>query len=495
MALKVLLVNPPVLHDVSDNTPRIIEEGRGCLPPLGILYVAAHLEAHSDYTVEVVDGQIEPDGLREVENRIRVYRPDVVGVTALTMALLDVMAVIECAKRVDPNIRVVVGGPHTYLFPEETGRLPGVDFVVCGEGEEVFGQLLERIDDVAALRQLPGLVFFDGDELVTTGRRPLIANIDTMPFPARNLVPSGTYSSLLAKRDPATTLITSRGCPYRCTFCDRPHLGKRFRAHSPRYVVGEMEACVKMGIHQFMIYDDTFTVDRQRVLDICAGIRRQRLDVGFDIRTRVDTVSEGMLTQLKAAGCEGIHYGIESGSERVLRELNKEIDLEHAQRIFDVTRKCGISRLAYFMIGNPKETLSDIQKTFALMKRLDPDYVHITVLTPFPGTRLHEDGLRRGLLKGDTWQSFAQDPKAGFRPPYWSEFFSREELDDLLVRGYRKFYLRPSYIARRIMRVRSLTDLKKKTSGALRVLTMKGTNSSPVKEHSTHTPAPVEIVA
>jgi anaerobic magnesium-protoporphyrin IX monomethyl ester cyclase len=481
--LKALLVNPPVLSPVLDNTPSVIEEGRGATPPLGLMYLAAYLEAYSDHQVEIIDAQVEENGLSAVENRIRTYRPDVVGITAMTMILLDVVGVVELIKRVQPSIRVVVGGPHAHLFPEETARLTGVDFVIQGEGEEAFKELLDHIDDVAQLGRTPGVAFLNADELVNVGPRAPIENLDALPFPARHLVPQNRYSSVLAKRDPVTTLFTSRGCPFKCTFCDRPHLGKRFRARSGQNVVDEIETCTDRGIHQFLIYDDTFTVNKQRVLDICAQIRRRGLDIGFDIRARVDTVDEEMLKDLKAAGCEGIHYGVESGSERVLRTLKKGIDLDHTRRIFNLTRERGIASLAYFMIGNPGETLRDVEMTFALMKRLDPDYVHITVLTPFPGTRIYEDGLRCGLLEGDTWRAFAEKPDPAFQPPFWSEFFSRKQLDDLLVKGYRQFYLRPSYIARRTVRLRSVGDLKKKVRAGLRVLGMRGLRKGAGPDH------------
>ncbi|MEE9613353.1 MAG: radical SAM protein, partial [Thermodesulfobacteriota bacterium] len=250
------------------------------------------------------------------------------------------------------------------------------------------------------------------------------------------------------------------------------HLGKTFRARSPENVVDELEECARMGIHDFLFYDDTFTVNRQRVVAICDGIVRRKLDIGWDIRARVDTVTEEMLRALKAAGCRGIHYGVEAGTEKILEVLNKNIGIGRVKEVFELTRKYDIPILAYFMIGNPTETEEDIHETFEVMKSLNPDYVHMTILTPFPATRIYYDGLKSGVIKKDYWREFAEEPTPEFVPPHWGEIFTREELGELLVKGYRDFYLRPSYILKRITKVRSFGELKKKAAAGLKVFGM-----------------------
>jgi radical SAM superfamily enzyme YgiQ (UPF0313 family) len=270
-----------------------------------------------------------------------------------------------------------------------------------------------------------------------------------------------------------TTIFTSRGCPFRCSFCDRPHLGHRFRARSAENVLDELELCVGMGIKEFLFYDDTFTVDKQRAIDICNGIVERELDIGWDIRTRVDTVNEEVIKHLAKAGCQGIHYGIEAGTEKILKVLNKGIHLKRARETFELTRKYKIPILAYFMIGNPEETREDIMTTFSVMRELDPDYVHVTILTPFPGTKIYLDGLREGTIKRDHWREFASDPKPDFVPPHWDAFFTRDELAELLTQGYRSFYLRPGYILKRIRRIRSWKEFKKKAAAGFKVLFMK----------------------
>jgi len=476
--LKALLINPPRSCEIIGNNPAIIEEKRGHNPPLGILYVAAYLRENSEHEVAVIDAQVEELTYEEVAERARSEKPDVIGITTMTLTLLDVLHTIDSTRRACPAASIVLGGPHVHLFPNESIKLPGVDVLVLGEGEETFKELLDHFGKKSQLRDIPGLVFKDGDETVNTGIRPPIEDLDRLPFPARDLVPYEKYSSLLAKGNRVTTIFTSRGCPFKCAFCDRPHLGHRFRARSAENVVDELEACLKMGIREFLFYDDTFTVNKQRAISICEKIVDKKWDIGWDIRTRVDTVNEEVIRALAEAGCQGIHYGIEAGTAKVLEVLQKGVSLSHAAETFATTRKYGIPILAYFMIGSPSETRQDIQETFRIMRSLKPDYVHLTILTPFPGTRIYADALRSGIIERDVWQEFAENPQPDFTPPHWGGIFTREELNELLTEGYRTFYLRPGYILKRLTRLRSLSELKRKASAGFNVLKMGSRHTS-----------------
>jgi radical SAM superfamily enzyme YgiQ (UPF0313 family) len=471
--MKVLLINPPRENEIIGNNPRIIEEERGFNPPLGLLYLAGYLEKHAHHDITIIDAQVERLDYSALESRIASVSPDAVGLTVMTMTLIDLMKTIEIVKKINSNTRIVLGGPHVHLFPEETINLKNVDYLVLGEGEEAFRDLLDNIDENARLREIHGLVFKDKGTVIHTGIRPSIKELDDLPFPARHLVPYKQYTSLLSKGDVATTMFTSRGCPYKCSFCDRPHLGKTFRARSADNVVDELEECTNMGIREFLVYDDTFTVNKKRVIDICNEIVKRGLDIGWDIRTRVDTISEEILEHLKKAGCQGIHYGVEAGTEKILNVLNKGITIQKVKEVFNLTRKYKIPILAYFMIGNPAETREDINTTFKVMKSLNPDYVHMTILTPFPGTKIYLDGLKSGIIKRDYWRDFAKNPTPGFTPPHWDEIFTKDELNDLLIEGYRKFYIRPSYILRRTIKTRSLGEFKKKARAGFKVLCMK----------------------
>jgi len=467
--MRVLLINPPQRNMVTNNIPSIVDEERGYNPPLGILYVAAHAREHTSHKISVIDAVVEELDYPGLKARIAAARPDVVGVTTTTFTLVDAVHTIRAVKEISPDIRVVLGGPHPYIYPEESINLPGVDFLVIGEGERPFTQLLDNINDASALRNVKGLVFRDGNELVNTGMPELVDDLDTLPFPARDLTPYMKYYSLIARTQPVTTMITSRGCPYRCLFCDRPHLGKRFRARSARNVVDEMEGCVGLGISEFLIYDDTFTVNKQRVFDVCREIGERGLKIGWDVRARVDTVTPEMLKAMKDAGCDRIHYGVEAGTPEVIETLRKGITIEQVRNVFRETKAAGISTLAYFMIGSPGETRAQIGESMRLARELDPDYLHLSITTPFPETDLYRMGFDRGIFDVDYWRKFAADPTTDFVPRVWEENLSRDELIMMLHAGYKDFYLRPGYIWKRLKALRSLSDLRSKARAGMKV--------------------------
>ena len=206
--MRVLLINPPRENEIIGNNPPIIEEKRGYNPPLGLLYIAAYLEKHSDHDIAVIDSQVEELDYDALDSRIRSVKPEIVGITAMTMTLIDVMNTANLVKKVDNQIKVVLGGPHIHLFPLETIELQSVDYLVLGEGEETFKELLDYIDDSKKLREIPGLVFKDNDEVVNTGIRPVIKNLDMLPFPERRLVPYKKYRH----RDDLSCIPRSRPC-------------------------------------------------------------------------------------------------------------------------------------------------------------------------------------------------------------------------------------------------------------------------------------------
>ncbi len=373
---KVLLINPPAEQTLVGNNPKFLDEARGHNPPLGLLYLAAMLEERSDHAVCVIDAQAEELSYDKLAEHVAGEAPDLVGITAMTFTLLDVVRTVGVVRQAAPEARVVLGGPHVHLYPRESAALPGVDFAITGEGEHSIVALADRLNEPERWHEVPGLAYradstsqipdsrleretpdAKRETAVVVNEAPgFIEDLDTLPFPARDLVPFRRYSSVLARRQPITTMFTSRGCPYRCTFCDRPHLGKKFRAHSPKYVADEMQSCVEMGIQEFLIYDDTFTVRRQRVLDICGEIQRRGLDIGWDIRARVDTVDEEMLKALRAAGCERIHYGVEAGDDHFMQVLNKGITVEEVRKAFRLTKRAQVEPVS---LATPSPSTAD----------------------------------------------------------------------------------------------------------------------------------------
>jgi anaerobic magnesium-protoporphyrin IX monomethyl ester cyclase len=469
--MKALLINPPAENTLVNEVPEVLSSERGHNPPLGLLYLASSLAA-AGHKVEVLDSQVQETPHLGIQEAVRKSRPDMVGISAMSFTLIDALLVAKAVKDVDREIPVVLGGPHPTIYPNETARLENIDYAVIGEGEHTLVKLADALESGKTVEGIGGIAHRIGERVINTGMPPFIEDLDNLPFPARTLTPYKKYSSLLAKRSPITTLFSSRGCPYKCLFCDRPQMGKRFRARSAQNVVDEMEECAGLGIREFLVYDDTFTIDRQRVLDVCSEIRRRGLDIGWDIRARVNTVDRELLKALRAAGCERIHYGVESGNEEILKVLRKGITLKQVEDAFTMTKEEGIETLAYFIIGSPREDRKTIEDTMRFAIKLDPGFVHFSIMTPFPATELYHLGLSEGLIKSDIWLDFAKNPRKDFIPPLWEENLNREELIGLMKKAYKRFYMRPKYVANRIARIRSSGELFRKVKAGLRVAGM-----------------------
>ncbi|MEK7167936.1 MAG: radical SAM protein [Patescibacteria group bacterium] len=467
--MKIIFINPPTDNLITANVPEVVEGGRGSLPPLGILYVASYLKKYTSHEVKILDLEFKSKNEEELKDYLLQENPEVIGITLISFLMIDIIKLIGQIRRFLPTAKIIVGGPHANLYPIETLNGLNIDYVVLGEGELPCLDLINNLDDKEKLKTIKGLVFKDDKNVVNTGPRELIQDLDSLPFPARELTEYKKYFSTMAKANPTTTMFTSRGCPYQCVFCDRPHLGKIFRARSAKNVVDEMEEIVKLDIKEVFFYDDTFTINRQRVVDICEEIMRRNLKIYWDVRARVNTVDEELLKLMKKAGCSRIHYGIESGVDRILQNLRKGITADMVKRAFKMTRDVGIETTAYFMVGCPGETMADIKQSIRLAKELKPDYVLFSVLALYPATEVYNMALKNGLVKKDVWQEFALNPSAEFRPPLWEENFSREELIKILNQAYRSFYLRPSYVWKRLFRLRSFSELGQKFKIGLKI--------------------------
>jgi radical SAM superfamily enzyme YgiQ (UPF0313 family) len=466
--MKIILISPPTPNLVLTNLPETIAMEE-TLPPLGIMYVAAYLQKYTNHEIKIIDCLVEKMDFEQLEERLKEEKPDVVGMTALTFTIIDVLNTARLAKKINPNTKVILGGPHANIYPKETINFQEIDFLVMGEGEEPSRDLIENINDIDKLKQIKGLVFKDNGQIIDTGHRDLLPNLDELPFPARELAPYEKYSSMLSDERPATTMFSSRGCPFRCLFCNRAHLGKQFRARSASNVVDEMEVCQKLGIKEIFMYDDTFTVNRQRVLDICSEIEKRGLKINWDVRARVDTIDEEILQKMKKAGCQRIHYGVEAGTEKILKVIRKGITLEQVEKAFRLTRKAKIQSLAYFMIGHPRETVEDIKKTIKFAKKINPDFVCFSITTPYPQTDLYIMGMEEGIIKTDCWREFAKNPTPDFVSPLWEADLTREELFRWFKKAYRAFYLRPSYVAKKVLQVRSGKEFMRKAKAALNI--------------------------
>jgi len=443
----ILLINPPQTrgNSITANLPSYVDDNRGNIPPYGLLCIASAIEhyAINDWIPRICDmsaGQ-ELDG----------ERPDLVGITMTTFTLLDALKVAHEVKIRWDDVPIIAGGIHPTIYPMETLNLFDIDCVFVGEADEV---LPAALDDI-----------YKRNIEIVTGE---LVDVKRLHVPAYKLLDNKRYYSLIGKHSRSTAMMTSRGCPYGCIYCNRKTMGKTFRAKSSGQVIYEMRFLHNLGYREVLIYDDTFTINRNRVMEICKRIIDEKIYMSFDIRTRVDHIDYALLDNLKKAGCHRIHYGVEASSDNILGNLNKGITIDQVRAAFKATKYFDIEILAYFIIGSPGETIEDIERTIELSKELAPDYCHFAIMTPYPATSLYDDGISAGS-HDDYWQRFAVNPSAAFQVPYWQEI-DREILERLLAKAYKEFYIRPGMMVRQLLKTRSARQLFNKINGGMKIL-------------------------
>ncbi|HOW28070.1 MAG TPA: radical SAM protein [Elusimicrobiota bacterium] len=458
--MKVLLIQPPMRNLFSILTPKFVPENWGYYPPLGILYLAAYLQKNSSHEVEILDTQVEKLSDEQIKAEVARRKPDMVGIQALTFTLRDCLNTARLVKEVSKDIPVVLGGRHVDCYPDETLGQPWVDAVLLGEADISFTKFVNAWGRPDELRKVPGIRFRDKGEMVSTGQPEIITDINQLPFPARTLTPIDKYRTVVQKSERMTTIVTSRGCPFHCGFCDENLV--KFRQASAERVLEEMGECLKLGIREFFFFDDTFTVNEKRLRAVCDGILERKWDVLWDVRAHINSVNEPLLEKMREAGCDRIQFGVESGDARIIKIIGKDILLDRTKNVFSMARKLGFTTYADFMIGLPGETRREMQSTFDFAVDLQADYCQFSVYVPFPGTRLFGLGLEKRLYPSDYWREFAKDPIRDFSPPIWNEFFSKDELIAFRDQAYRQFYFRPSYVLQNLRKSHSMKNIFEK---------------------------------
>ena len=374
------------------------------MPPLGTAWMAAVLE-QAGHRVQILDCQAERISAPGVPSVLRsLDRFDLVGITATTPQINSALAIAAQAKEEWPEITVVLGGVHPTVLPEEVLAHPSVDLVVRGEGEET----IREIADQRPVHQIAGVSFRDSGQAVHNPDRKLIADLNTLPLPAYHLLPMTRYFPAVGayKRLPATSVLATRGCPGRCTFCYRI-FGPRLRVRSGRLVAEEVKHLQdRYGIKEICFYDDTFTSVKKEVYAFCRGVEDLKIDLTWSCFSRVDAVDEDVLRAMKATGCHQIMYGIESASPEILKNIQKKIELDKAVEAVRAAKKARIDVRAAFMIGNPGETRETMEETLSFAIKLNPELIILNVTTPFPGTEMFEWAEKEGYLTTKNWNHY-----------------------------------------------------------------------------------------
>lgn len=416
------------------------------LPSIGICILAAVLR-DKGYKCEVIECEALGKSPEETASLIAQKKPAYVGITSTTSVIFDAAYIASLIKKELPDTKILLGGAHLSAVPTDTlEKFESFDIGVIGEGEVTIVDLIDTLEAGKDLANVKGIIYRDGDKLNITERRELINDLDSLPYPAHDLLNPKFPENYLPMfnnfiRSPAVSAVTSRGCPSKCTFCDRTIFGNRYRFHSADYVFKYLKYLKsEYGIRDFLFYEDTFIVSRARVKDLCNLIIDSNEDFLWTCLGRIDSFNEEVMKLMKKAGCWQISFGIESGSSKVLETINKRIDLKEVEHVVHRVKKIGMRVKGLFMIGNPSETLETIMETIKFSRRIDIDEFTCSALMPLPGSEVakvaHEYGKYDGNWKGLNTANVVFVPFG----------LKKEEIENLRLEAIRGFYLRPKII-------------------------------------------------
>ena len=430
MKAHVALVNPPYP----------VEAPQAIFIPLGISYLAAVLE-EKGYKVDVVDCQTTSPSQKQLEDKFRSLNPDIIGVTSATLTYLPALEILKAAKTALPNCLTLIGGPHVTVMDEQVfNESANVDIVVRSEGEQTMLELAGLVSDgnLKNLSEVLGITFRKYGQIFRNADRPFMQDIDSLPHPAHKHFDVTRYKILGKTYLP---IITSRGCPFQCTFCAGYKMcGRGFRARSPSKVVDELEWLRDtFGAGAFAFYDDTFTFDVNRAIAICDEMKTRKLGLPWDCRTRVDKVSKELLTKLRSTNCQLIHFGVESGSQQMLNTMKKGTTVEQNAQAIKWAKEAGISVAISLVIGYPGETPEMLRQTIDFIYKTKPDYVYMCEAVPYPGTELYEYTKKLGLNLSKDWTQYHEQTQV-----FKNELLPLEKLEETKKQFYDR-YFSPTY--------------------------------------------------
>jgi radical SAM superfamily enzyme YgiQ (UPF0313 family) len=431
---RVILVNPPYPVGAYQHKPFI---------SLGILYLAAVLEKNQ-YDVRIIDCQALKLSYGKFETEIKKSQPNIVGITSTTLTYKSALRIAKIVKEIYPNTFTVLGGCHATFWDDKAlQECPQLDAVVRREGEVTLLELVQTLEKKDALHQVLGITYRKDGEIIRKPDRPYIENLDELPFPAYHLMP---IEHLRKSGELIFPVMTSRGCIFWCDFCTAVRMfGRKYRVRNPKNIVDEIERLQKeYSAEEITFCDDIFTLDQARTEMLCKEIQKRKVEIKWTCGTRVDMVTENLLQKMKDAGCVGIWFGVESGSQRVLDEMKKGISIAQTIRAFKWAHEIGLRTLAQVILGYPGETKESAWQTIKLVEKISPDEVGFyNVATPFPGTPLYDLAEENGWIKITDFDKYDTAT-----PVMETPLLSIKDLKKIREQAFLRFYLRPTYILR-----------------------------------------------
>lgn len=414
---------------------------------MGLAYLAAVLEKN-EHTVEVIDCPAQRIDHEELKKKIASLKPEMVGITSMTPTIHSVLTASHIIKEACPEAPIILGGVHATFMEEQTlSDLPEVDVVVRGEGEHTITELASVAANPSQLDKVAGITFRNGDKIIRTPDRPFIQDLDALPYPALKHFLLEKYRVFGRKILP---IVTSRGCPFQCSFCVTSRVfGKKTRMRQPKKVVDELEWLRdEHGADAYTFFDDTFTLNRDRVHKICDEMIRRKIGVPWDCETRVDQISREVLAKMKKAGCQVVTLGIESGCQHILNAFNKRTSVEQNERGIRLVKEAGLSVVTSVIVGYPGETLETIKQTLDFIQRVKPDDAYVCVATPYPGTELHRLVEEKGWKMSPDWSKYDT-----VTPVFENPSIPGEKILEMRKKFYDDFYS-TFYILRQMSKLR-----------------------------------------
>ncbi len=472
----ILLIAPPFSLGDRYGIKTKDKDIGGHLPPLGLACLAAFIREYN-FSVEIIDAPALELTVDDIIKLVEEKNPRVIGITSLTSRFNKA---VDIAKKIKMkrNVIIILGGVHATILSEEImNQYDCFDILVYGEGECTLLELMQELKlndyrgiSVRVLKSISGIVFHSKNKVIKTKPRIPITDLDSLPFPARDLLPMDKYIPLPNnyKRKPIAHMVAIRGCPFNCTFCSNNKVfGRKIRFRSPQKVLEEIKYLKeKFSTKEISFWDDTLTVNRTWIIDLCNLITKENLDITWTCCARVDTVDKELLNLMAKAGCWNIFYGIEAGDQALLDNINKGTTIEQIKNAVKWTKEAGIEIRGSFMLALPGETPELAKKTIEFAKELGIDYAQFSITTPFPGTQLYNNVEKYGKLSKD----FSLYNLWGGVPFIPTGYKSEEEILEVSKHAMRSFYLRPRFILSKLKKIRSFEDIKRYFKGLRFVL-------------------------
>jgi radical SAM superfamily enzyme YgiQ (UPF0313 family) len=454
---EILLIIPPSPEErfcVRDKGAMGYSKAGYIFPPYDMISIAAFLR-EKGFDLKLIDANANKLNLRTVEKVIKENKPKFVIFSNSTPTIHFDLNIAKICKKLNKKIVTVTFGPHIVSLGKEVLKsCLELDYGIVNEYELTILDILKRKSD----KKIKGIFYRIRKEIIDNGKRESLENLDTLPFPAHDLLNLKLYQFPYSARKPVAATMTTRGCPNKCIFCQTVLTWKKFKARSCKHVMDEIKfLCNKLKVKEIKFWDDNFTYDEKRVIDLCDEILKEKLKFGWIVNARVDKISEKMLRKMKKAGCHTICFGVESGDEEVLKSVGKELTLSQIRSGFKLAKKVGLKTLGFFMIGHPKDTKKTINKTINFAKELNPDMASFNIVVPFPGTPLFTIARHKNWIKTFDWSKYESTSYPVYTPPN----LTRKEIYALFKKSYREFYFRPSFVLNRLINLKNFDALKK----------------------------------